>query len=102
MEEIWSLIVEARTPKEAAEAKAEHYKPMVEAWGRIRKRCILEPSELANWALSKACNAMRAGNDCNHPGCGEAWQAYELLRRLRRLEGMDSSGQSANGYIIED
>ncbi len=67
----------------------------------IKKERILDPSELANWALSKACNEMRAGNGCNHSGCTEAIQAYELLRTIRKFEGRDSNGQPANGYIIE-
>ncbi len=86
----------------AAKTAAIEYKPVVETSGKVRKRCMLDPFKTAEWALSKACNAMRAGDGCEHSGCAEALDAYEVLGRLQRFEGMDNNGQLVKGYIIED
>ena len=61
----------------------------------------MNPEQLADWAFNKACIEARAGNGCSHPACEEVLRAHELLKRIRKFEGMDSNGNPANGYIIE-
>ena len=63
---------------------------------------IVNPSELAEWARSKGCRDMRAGDTCDHAPCRKVEQAFGLLQRLERFEGVDGSGQPVNGYIIKD
>ena len=67
---------------------------------------IVKPSELSEWAESKACGfhrSVRGNHECNNPeACEKALQASKYLGRLKRFEGTDSNGRSVIGYIIED
>ena len=52
---------------------------------------IMKPSELSEWAESKACGFHRSvggSPECNNPvACEKALQASKYLRRLKRFQG---------------
>ena len=67
---------------------------------------FVEPSDLVDWANSKACALHRdkdRNHKCDNPGaCEKNLQTAQILQRLRRFEGTERGGHSVTGYIIED
>ena len=67
---------------------------------------IVEPKDLADWAMSKACDFHRdrdRNHECgNTEACEKNLQIAQILQSLGRFEGCEIGGRSVIGYIIED
>lgn len=69
---------------------------------------VNEVRDLADWAISKACNGWRTEKICYdqetgaprpepHHGCIQAQRAHDLLSKVERYEG-----QEVVGWLVED
>ena len=62
----------------------------------------MDPTGMAEWAYSHACDRCHAGEPCELDACINAQKVADFLRRMVRVDTTDASGQKIKGWMVPD
>jgi hypothetical protein len=62
----------------------------------------MEPKEIAEWALKRACGPCRKSDAYEHKGCIEAKEIHDWLSSAVKIDGQSSNGQRISGWLIPE